>query len=80
MLSLSLHFTILLMSFDYMNGENQKLKNMAVYNVLAIWVNNSVFSVAKFVLKIVEFIKSRLNKGKVETEIKKDIMISNLDT
>ena len=63
-----------------MNGKNDKLKNVAVYNVLAIWVINSVFTIAKFILKIVQFIRSRLNKSKVEPEAKKDIMISNLDT
>ena len=63
-----------------MNKENSRLKNLAVYNVLAIWVINSALTIVKLVLKIFEFVKSRLNKSKVEPEIKKDIMISNLDT
>ena len=79
-LSLSLHFIILLMVFDDVNEVNDKVKNAAIYNVLAIWVINSVFTVTKFVLKIVEFFRSRVDKNKVEPETKKDIMISNLDT
>ena len=63
-----------------MNKENSRLKNLAVYNVLAICVINSALTIVKLVLKIFEFVKSRLNKSKVEPEIKKDIMISNLDT
>ena len=63
-----------------MNQENDNLKSAAVYNVLFIWVINSVFTIAKFILKVIEFVKSRLNKSKVEAETKKGIMISNLDT
>ena len=56
------------------------LKSAAVYNVLVIWTNSSVFSIAKFILKVIEFAISRLNKRKLEPEFRKDIMISNLDT
>ena len=80
LLSLSLHFIVLLMSFDNVNKENENLINAAVYNVLIIWVINSVFTIAKFILKIIEFAKSRLNKSKVEPEPKKEITVSNLDT
>ena len=51
------------------------LKSAADYNVLVIWI-----SIAKFILKVIEFVKSRLNKRKLEPEFKKDIMILNLDT
>ena len=68
------------MSFDSLNEEKGNLQNAALYNVLAIWIINSIFTVAKFVLKIVEFVKSKLRKSKVEPELKKDVMISNFDT
>ena len=79
-LSLFLHFIIFLMSIDSLDKGDDRLKSLAIGNVLMIWIVNSVLSIVKFALKIVEFAKSRMKKGKVEPEIKKDIMICDLDT
>ena len=68
------------MNYDIVNKENHNLENAAVYIVMIIWVINSAFAVYKFILKIIEFVKSRFNKSKVEPQPKKDITISNLDT
>ena len=57
-----------------------KFIDVAVYIVILIWINNSVFSVLKLVWKIVEFVKSRLRKGKVEPEKNKEISITSLET
>ena len=68
------------MSLDSMNEEMENLKSAALYNVLAIWIINSIFTIVKFVLKIAEFVRSKLKKSQIGPEDKKDITISNLDT
>lgn len=57
-----------------------KLKDAAICIVIFIWINNSVFSVLKLALKVVEFFKSRLKKSKVEPDKKKEISITSLET
>ena len=57
-------------------------KKKLVACVMIIWINNSTFSVINFLLKIIRYIKSKIESRKVEPEEKSDqrIVVTNLCT
>ena len=70
--SLTLHFNMMLMSIDSMEGHLSKLENACMYIVMFIWISNSTFTLLTFIIKIVEFIRSKYKKNKVQPEEKKE--------
>ena len=67
------------MCLDIKKKVVEHLTDLALYVVMAFWINNSAFTILKLVLKVIEFIKSRVNKSKVGNETEKAIANTNLE-
>ena len=70
--SLALHFNMMLMSLDSMESSLVRLEKACMYIVMIIWISNSTFTGWVFIIKIVEFFRSKLKKTKVQPEEKKE--------
>ena len=67
------------MCLDIKEKVVEQLIDLTLYVVMAFWINNSAFTILKLVLKVIEFIKSRVNKSKVGNETEKAIANTNLE-